>query len=552
MPNVTTKIVSGNSIKNGSTIVSSNQFGTRQGLAGEIENNAVTNINAVLGDKAITTLSPAPTQFYFRVLKSDSNAAPGYVNIGASGQGIAFSDGDITLSVFPFYPNDSQSIAGLEDIFDIGGYLFIQSKSRPGVYAMFNTDAIGASVSGGVMSITGTYNTGNGIFNDNEIVMVSFDAAGSGGGGGNPFNQDLNTGDSPTFVNVELQTIKNVFGTTILEFDVEGSFNLLANDGTTSVFRTNISADPIIAGLTYPKADGSATQILRTDGAGNLSFIGHNPFDQELNVDDAPNFHGLVIQDAGNNPGFTLTVSGGIAIGLAGVQGTAGQVLSSNGENAPVSWIDIPNPFDQTLNIGDGVSFGDVGAASINGQGFPASPGTDGQVLATDGTNFEWADAALLPTGTDGNVVFLDSGSLYAADDSFNYNVLTGTLSVGSLIVGTSMTVGNIAFPISLGGGGTVLGSDGFGLTFVDANPFDQELNIADAAIFGGLTLGALIYPIVDGTAGHAIITDGIGNLALSAVSDVADGTYVLGLGATTDGTITFVNGRITAIQECT
>ncbi len=35
-----------------------------------------------------------------------------------------------------------------------------------------------------------------------------------------------------------------------------------------------------------------------------------------------------------------------------------------------------------------------------------------------------------------------------------------------------------------------------------------------------------------------------------SAPSDIPDGTYKVGLGVTNDGTITFLNGRITAIQQ--
>lgn len=39
--------------------------------------------------------------------------------------------------------------------------------------------------------------------------------------------------------------------------------------------------------------------------------------------------------------------------------------------------------------------------------------------------------------------------------------------------------------------------------------------------------------------------------LAAAAVpSDIADGTYTIGLGVQTNGTITFVGGRITALQQ--
>lgn len=303
MPNVTTKIVNANPIKNGSSIVDINKFGTKQAIAGEIENNAVTNINAVLGDKALTVLSPAAFQFYYRVRNSNSSAAQGYINIGASGQGVS---GDVTLSVFPFHPNDAQSIAGLEDIFDVGGYLFIQSKSRPGVYAMFNTDASGASVSGGVMTVTGTYNTGNGIFNDDEIVTVSFDASGSGGGGGgNPFDQDLNTDDNVYFASVSISS--------------GGTNNIILYE----------TGDILVGGVTG--SVGTEGQVLTSHGASTPVTWedAPNPFDQSLNQADSPLFSALYTGSINNSGDSILAIDIGNHI-LYGSNGTTALLDFSN------------------------------------------------------------------------------------------------------------------------------------------------------------------------------------------------------------------------------
>lgn len=49
-----------------------------------------------------------------------------------------------------------------------------------------------------------------------------------------------------------------------------------------------------VAGLSYPAADGTSGQVLTTDGAGTLSWqdggSGGNPFDQDLNTTDSPEF----------------------------------------------------------------------------------------------------------------------------------------------------------------------------------------------------------------------------------------------------------------------
>jgi hypothetical protein len=74
-------------------------------------------------------------------------------------------------------------------------------------------------------------------------------------------------------------------------------------------------------------------------------------------------------------------------------------------------------------------------------------------------------------------------------------------------------------------------------------NPFDQDLNTTDAVVFAGLTNNAIIYPIVDGTAGQAIVTDGAGNLSFASssggVSSIIAGTGISVDTATGDVTVT-------------
>lgn len=54
-------------------------------------------------------------------------------------------------------------------------------------------------------------------------------------------------------------------------------------------------------------------------------------------------------------------------------------------------------------------------------------------------------------------------------------------------------------------------------------NPFDQDLNTTDPVVFTGLTNNSIIYPVADGTAGQAIVTDGAGNLSFASGANPFD-----------------------------
>jgi hypothetical protein len=515
MPNVIQKIVNANQVKNGSTIASVNQFGTRQIIAGEVEVNAVTDINNILGDKAVTVLSPAPTQFYFKVRKSNSAAAQGYINIGANGQG---NSGDVSMSVFPFHPNDSQSLAGLEDIFDIGGYLFIQSKARPGVYVMFNTDASGASVSGGAMSITGTYNTSNGVFNDDEVVIVSFDAAGSGGGG-NPFNQDLNTDDNVIFNTVEVSNIKNIEGTNIIGWDNDNNIIIYQFDGITPLFSTNTSNNPILAGLTYPNADGMDGYVLRTNGAGVISFQHPNSFDQSLDMADSPTFAGLYTGSINNTGDNSLAVDVGNR-GLIATDGTTKLINFSNtstdgayyfnagvlvGDGSQLTGI---NPFDQTLNQADSPTFSAIYITTL--YDLNNSLGTAGQFLSSDGASAVWADAIdsspSIPdptlTGAGYAMLGYDGAGIYSWNlaenvslSIFSNDIINQGVNTGDDVTFNSITIGASAFTVN--NYGAVYCADA-----VTAYSFTATANVDAVALnTTTLTIGSISINDESGTA---------------------------------------------------
>ena len=80
-----------------------------------------------------------------------------------------------------------------------------------------------------------------------------------------------------------------------------------------------------------------------------------------------------------------------------------------------------------------------------------------------------------------------------------------------------------------------------FGSSIADQFYIENAGGSAQAILnLGSLTTGrTFTFPDKDGT--FAMLDD---------ISDITDGTYTVGKGTVQDGTITFVNGRITAIQE--
>ena len=194
------------------------------------------------------------------------------------------------------------------------------------------------------------------------------------GGGGNPFDQDLNTTDPVVFAGLTNNAIiyPTVDGTAGQSIVTDGAGNLSFASGANPFDQSLNVADAVsFTGLTnnsiiYPVADGTVGQVITTDGAGNLSFASAaNPFDQILNTTDAVVFAGLT-----NNSIIYPTIDG-----------TIGQVIVTDGAGN-LSFASAANPFDQSLNTTDAVVFAGLTNNAII---YPTSDGTVGQVIVTDG-----------------------------------------------------------------------------------------------------------------------------------------------------------------------
>jgi hypothetical protein len=233
----------------------------------------------------------------------------------------------------------------------------------------------------------------------------------------------------------------------------------------------------VVAGLTYPTADGTDGQFITTDGSGNLSFSDGGLADiAGLAVTDG----NIIVGDGANwvaESGATARTSLGLSIGtdvqaydagladIAGLAVTDGNIIVGDGAN----WVAESGETARTslgLAIGTDVQAYDAGLADIAGLAV-----TDGNIIVGDGANWVaesgatartslglaigtdvqaydagLADIAGLAT-TDGNII-VGSGSNWVAETG-----ATARASLG-LTIGTDVSPAGeaVALAIALGG----------------------------------------------------------------------------------------------------
>ena len=168
--------------------------------------------------------------------------------------------------------------------------------------------------------------------------------------------------------------------------DVNGNSIVSASDGDIAV-TPNGTGKVILDGLNWPTADGSADQVLKTDGSGQLSFT------------DASSGGGIsnVSEDTTPQLGGDLDVNGQAIVSTS----NADIEIAPNGTGATV-FKGNTNAGKITLkceNNSHGVSLSSPAHDDYTGNftlTLPTSVGTSGQVLSTDGTSgtaaLSWVD----------------------------------------------------------------------------------------------------------------------------------------------------------------
>lgn len=231
----------------------------------------------------------------------------------------------------------------------------------------------------------------------------------------------------------------------------------------------------------WPNADGNASDVLTTDGNGNLSWAagggGGTPggSDTQVQFNDGGNF--------GGDSGFTFNkTTNAVTIGVA--SGGTGSVILTGTTSGAV-----------TLSVAD--------AAGTWTMKLPTTDGDSGQFLQTDGSgNTTWATPSgggdISGTIADTQIAFGTAADTIGGSDTLTYDGM-GTLTVGEeggtfTIQGVSATTTDAdgADILFAGGDGDGAGSGGsFVLTTGQAGATGDGGNIQIAANSGGATSGA-------------------------------------------------------------
>ena len=314
---------------------------------------------------------------------SNLTAIPDYLlKIGGTISGNLVINGDLTAST----GTSTFKTVNITDNIGIGGTLNVTGTSTQNTINFTNGNISGAlNVTGtstlknitasGTVIVNGlTYPSGDGT--PNQVLktdgsgQLSFSTITQdhnlltniqGGGGGNYYhsNQPINTTSNVTFNNLTVVSGVNVTG---------------------SVKLNNI---------TYPNTDGSANQVLKTDGSGNLTF-------------------GTITQD------HSL---------LTNLQGGGGGNYYHS--NQPINSTD--NVIFNNLTVVSGVNAS--GSVKLNNITYPVSDGTANQVLKTDGSgNLSFASAGsgtVLDTYITSKAVVIDNNSTSSVNTLFS-EVISG------------------------------------------------------------------------------------------------------------------------------
>ncbi len=247
-----------------------------------------------------------------------------------------------------------------------------------------------------------------------------------------------------------------------------------------------------VGNTTYPQNDGSAGQILATDGSGNISFI-------------------------------TNTATAG---------GSDTQIQFNNSGSLGGSSAFI---FDAGTATVTATNFTVSAALTAAGIAFPVADGTAGQILATDGAgNLDFVTNSATPAGSTTEIQFNNAGSL-DADADLTYNTASNTLTTSTVnadLIATTIEVSSVAEL----NGGAVVGTSASQSLILNARiggdliPSSNSFDIGSAAAvyaeghITALFAGGVAYPTADGTTGQVLVTDGAGNLDFATNTPVPAG----------------------------
>ena len=289
--------------------------------------------------------------------------------------------------------------------------------------------------------------------------------------------------------------------------DVNGNSIVSASNGNISI-TPNGSGKIVLDGLSFPTSDGSADQVLKTDGSGNLSFAtvsGGGSGIASLAADSSPQLGG----DLDVNGNDIVSVSNGNINLLP--NGTGKVILDGNGSSGGVTItdgnIDIRTGTGAVSKVKFYCESSNAHAQTLQAQ--PHSAGSSAVITLPVATG------TLIGSGDTGSV----SNTMLAG--SIAASKLAGSIG-NSKLSNSSITIGSDA--IALGASRTDIN----GLTSLDVDNITIDGNVISSTDTNGnitltpngsgkVVLDGLTYPASDGTNGQVIVTNGSGVLSFSS-----------------------------------
>jgi len=284
----------------------------------------------------------------------------------------------------------------------------------------------------------------------------------------------------------------------------DGYLTAVVNSNNWSFISDGRTAFP---NYTFPAADGTSNQVLKTSGGGTLSWASDNPFDQSLNTTDYVEFAGvsasIIHADELRPLGPTDTNVRMITIGSGTYQTGKADIVVTESSGYPNGVANIVVNSNQW-------SFRSDGGTSFPNYAFPSADGSSGQYLVTDGSGFlSWT------TPSPSNPFDQDLNTT----DDVTFNTVYSTTSLASPTVAASNLVPMIDSIGMTTTGGTLTGKASMsvneditfpnGRAHIEVNAYAWDFNSDGTTSFPNYT-----FPVADGTAGQSLVTDGTGTLS--------------------------------------
>jgi hypothetical protein len=268
--------------------------------------------------------------------------------------------------------------------------------------------------------------------------------------------------------------------------NIGGESTTLALGATTGV--TTIRNQLATANYDFPVSDGTANQVLITDGAGNLSFANVQSLDTNYNIQ-------------------ADTATGGANLTLVGSDATTDSVKFANGTNVTVvrtdantitiSSADTDTTYTQNASVA-------TGGANLNLVGSDATTDT---IKFAGGTN-------VTVVATDANTITIDAPD---TNTTYTQNISAATGGANLNLVGSDATTDTVKF------------ADGVGVTVVGTDANTATINIGQSVattanpVFAGATLG----DITVGVATNNTITTNTNALYINSAITTPGGTQI-------------------------